>query len=154
TRRFVLRYWLPSSALAVAVFSLSLGLYVSNRERAAAQQRFSQLRQMANTMLTFDASIRGLPGSTKAREQLLSATLQYLDGLNRQANISTDADLALEVANGYKLMGQVQGVPRTANLGKTADAEVSLGKASNIVNHVLARDPARLDALLLGAGIA
>jgi hypothetical protein len=104
-------------------------------------------------MLNFDVSIQTLPGSTKAREQLVNASLQYLNGLHHEAITGNDADLAMEVANGYKLIAQVQGVPRRPNLGKIAEADVTLGKAGEIVDHVLSLNPARLDALATRAGL-
>src|SRR5262249_46757662 len=48
TRKFVRRYWVPVGAAVLIIASLSVGMYVANRERAIAQRRFSQLRQLSN----------------------------------------------------------------------------------------------------------
>ena len=40
------RYWVPASSGYRSVAGLSLGLYAANRERALAQQRFQQVRQL------------------------------------------------------------------------------------------------------------
>ncbi len=153
SRKLLRRYWLPLSAVAAALLSLAGGLFVANRERDVAQARFAQLRRLANTMLHFDASLRVLPGSTKAREEVVIASLQYLDGLRGEASRGIDSELAMEVANGYKIIGEVQGAPRTANLGKRVESELTLGKGGEMVDRVLAKEPARTDALLLRAEI-
>ena len=75
-RKFVRRHWLPVSAVAAAILSLAAGLYLACRERNIAQQRFAQLRQLSNRVIAFDGDIRGLPGSTKAREKIVSVSME------------------------------------------------------------------------------
>src|SRR5207249_656488 len=72
TRKFLRRYWIPVTATLVLLMGLSLGLYAVNRERALAQRRFEQVRQLANKTLALDEGIRGLAGSTKARQELVA----------------------------------------------------------------------------------
>jgi len=153
-RKFFRRHWLTSALAAAAVISLATGLVIANRERAAAQHRFAQLRRLANTMLQFDGSLRTLPGSTKARQELVTASLEYLDGLNREVNPSRDADLAMEVANGYKLIGEVLGSPRTNNLGKIDEGDRTFDRAVQLVRRIVDAEPSHVAALLLGAEIA
>ena len=114
--KFLRRYWLPVAAAALVIASLSAGLYTANRERVVQQQRFSQLRQLSNKMFDLDVSIRSLPGSTQARQLLVSSALEYLDGLASSAH--GDLDITQEVAEGYRLVGEVQGVPTELNLGE------------------------------------
>lgn len=152
--RFVRRHWITASAVAMTLVSLAAGLVYSNHQRQLAEQRFSQLRALAETVFRFDASLRSLPGTTKAREELVTASLAYLDGLERDAHLDQDPALALEVANGYKLVGHAQGSPRTANLGKLGPARANLEKASRIVNRVINRDPRDMRALVLGLELA
>lgn len=151
TRKFARRHWLPVSAVAAAILSLTAGLYVASREELIAQRRFAQLRQLSNRVLALDGDISDLPGSTKAREKIISVSREYLDGLEHETR--NDLDLKLDVANGYMLTAQVQGVPRVPNLGKFKEAEASLAKAAGLVESVLLAAPARADALLLGAEI-
>lgn len=148
--RFLRRHWITVSAVVMTLVSLAAGLVYSNRQRQLAEQRFGQLRALAETVFRFDASLRSVPGTTKAREELVTASLAYLDGLERDANLDRDPALALEVANGYKLVGYAQGSPRTANLGKLGPARANFEKASRIVDRVLAREPQNMRALLLG----
>jgi len=150
-RKFARRRWLPVSAVAAVILSLTAGLYTASRERAIAVRRFAQLRQLANRVVAFDGEIRGLPGSTKAREQIVSVSMEYLDGLSRDAR--NDPDLKLDAANGYMTTAQVQGVPIAPSLGHFQEAEASLAKGAALVESVLAVAPARADALLLGGEI-
>jgi len=150
-RRFARRRWLPVSAVVAAILSLGAGLYVASREKAVAQRRFSQLRHLSNQMLAFDSDIRVLPGSTKAREQIISMSTEYLDGLSREAR--NDLDLKLDLANGYLRTAEVQGVPTSPSLGKFREADASLEKAAALTEGALAVSPRRIEALLLGAQI-
>jgi serine/threonine protein kinase/tetratricopeptide (TPR) repeat protein len=151
TRTFIRRRWLPVSATAAVVASLTVGLYVANRERRIAERRFQDLRQLANQLLTFDASLRDLPGSTTARRQIVAASMAYLDGLGRDAR--PDRDLAMEVANGYIALAQVQGVPTWPNLGQSDAAARSLGKADGLLQAVLSKEPGRPETLLKAARV-
>ena len=151
-RKFLRRQWLPVSAFAAAMLSLSIGLYTANREGTIAQRRFDQLRQLAKQLLNFDPEIRGLPGSTKARQRIAAMSMEYLEGLGREAR--NDKDLAMDLAQGYLSLARVQGVPPRSNLGQFANAQESLRKADTFVEHALASAPGRLDALLLSADIA
>ncbi|HKA01974.1 MAG TPA: serine/threonine-protein kinase, partial [Candidatus Solibacter sp.] len=73
SRRWLRRYWTTAAAAAVVIASLSTGLYVANRQRAVAEQRFGQLRQLSKRMIDLDRSIRTLPNSVEARQRLVSA---------------------------------------------------------------------------------
>ncbi len=151
TRKFLGRHWLPVSAVAAAVVCLSAGLFVANRERSIAQHRFSQLRQLADKMIGFDSELGSLPGSTKARQEIVAASTEYLEGLGRE--VHNDQDLAMDLANGYLRLGRVQGVPPYPHLGQAKAAEESLRKAGAFAESVLAKNPGRPDALLLAAQI-
>jgi len=59
--KFLRRYWLPVSAAALVIASLSAGLYTASHERAIAERRFSQLRQLSNKIFDLDEDIRDLP---------------------------------------------------------------------------------------------
>jgi hypothetical protein len=152
TRKFLRRYWVPVLAAAFVMASLATGLYVANRERLVAEQRFGQLRQLSNKVFDLDIAIRDLPGSTGARQNLVSDSLQYLEGLAGAAR--GDLDLAGEIAQGYWRVGRIQGVPMERNLGERAQAEASLIKAAAFSARVLAGRPRDRSALNLAALIA
>lgn len=143
---------LSATAIALVIGSLSAGLLIANRERKVAEQRFAQVRQLANKFIALDNDIRGLPGSTKVRMQMVTDSLQYLTSLG--ADVHGDKDFALEIAYAYVRVAHAQGDPTSPNLGQFAEAEVSLNKAQRFVDTVLSRDPANPRALFIASTIA
>jgi serine/threonine-protein kinase len=149
--KFVRRYRVPVAASALVILSLSAGLYEANRERVIAERRFGQLRQLSNKIFDLDKAIAGLPGSTQARQKLVTASLEYLGGLASDAR--GNVDLALELGEGYWRVARVQGVPIEMNLGQPSQAELSLKKANELINGVLASRPNDRRALLRSGAI-
>jgi serine/threonine protein kinase len=116
TRKFTRRYRVPVIAGALVVTSLAIGLWVANRERIVAQQRFRQVHELSTKVFDLDADIRQLPGSTQARQRLVSTSLAYLERLGLDAR--KDLDLAEEIASSYRRVAEIQGVPTWPNLGR------------------------------------
>ena len=141
-----------AASLSLVIASLSAGLYVANRQRAIAQKRFLEARQLANKFIDLDEQIRGLPGSTKVRNKIVSDSLQYLTALGSE--VSGDKDLSLEIAQTYVQVAHVQGDPTSPNLGLFSDAETSLKNAERFLEPVLAQDPQNRGGRLLSATIA
>jgi tetratricopeptide (TPR) repeat protein/tRNA A-37 threonylcarbamoyl transferase component Bud32 len=152
TRRFLRRYWVPVAAAALVIASLSTGLFIANRQRVLAERRFGQLRQLAHKVIDLDRAIRTLPGSLEARQRLVAASLEYLEGLSQEA--LGNLDLAQEVGDAYWRMGRIQGVGAEFNLGDLKKAEDSLKKADMMFETVLASNPQSRDALFRSAVIA
>ncbi|MEP6609539.1 MAG: protein kinase [Burkholderiaceae bacterium] len=150
--KFVRRNRLAVAAGALIVIALSAGMLVANRERAAAQRQFVQVRQLANKLFEIDAQVRQLPGSTKTRQLIVDTSLEYLRRLTVDAG--TDLDLALEVGTAYMRVARVQGVPISPNLGQRDPAEQNLQIAETIIDSVLAAQPANRTAILRSAQIA
>lgn len=151
-RKFLRRYWVPVTAGAVALTGLSVGLYIANRERIVAQQRFSQVRDLSNQVFKLDDEIRDLPGATKARLALVALSLQFLERLGREAR--GDKDLMLEIGTAYMSVAEVQGVPGNSNLGELSSAEESLAKADAMIDLIVTSTPRDRIALLQSAKIA
>jgi serine/threonine protein kinase len=143
---------LTTIAIALVIGSLLSGLLIANRERKVAERRFAQVRQLANKFIELDNGIRGLPGSTKVRMQMVSDSLQYLTSLSSEANV--DKDLALEIAYAYVRVAHAQGDPTSPNLGQFAEAEISLNNAEKFVDSVLAKEPQNPRALFIATTIA
>jgi tRNA A-37 threonylcarbamoyl transferase component Bud32/tetratricopeptide (TPR) repeat protein len=152
TQRFFRRYWLPAIATVLVLASLLTGLFVANRERAIAERRFGQLRQLSQRLIDLDGVIRTLPGSVDARQRLVSASLEYLEGLSQEAR--GNLDLAQEIADGYWRMARIQGVNEEFNLGDPAKADDSLKKADRLIETVLASRPQDRDAMFRSAVIS
>jgi serine/threonine protein kinase len=143
---------LTATAISLVIGSLSTGLWIANRERKVAERRFAQVRQLANKFIALDQDIRGLPGSTKVRMQLVSDSLQYLASL--ASDVHGDKDLALDIAYAYVRVAHAQGDPTSPNLGQFAEAEASLHQAENFDDSVLTVDPRNRRGLLIAATIA
>ncbi len=151
-RKFVRRFWLPLAAAAMVIASLVAGVYIANRQRAIAEQRFLQVRALASKLFDIDAQIRDTPGNTKARQMIVSTSLEYLKRVG--AETRGDKDLAMEIGGAYLQLAQIQGVPVNSNLGQFAEAEESLRKADAFVESVLQVDPKYPRALLTSATVA
>jgi eukaryotic-like serine/threonine-protein kinase len=113
---------------------------VAQRERARAEQRFEDVRHLANAFLfeVHDA-IRDLPGSTPARQVVVTKGLEYLDKLSRDA--VDRPELRREIANAYVKVGDVQGRPLNPNLGDTTGAVESYKKAIALYESIVPADP-------------
>jgi tetratricopeptide (TPR) repeat protein len=151
-RKFLRRYRVPVTAAALIVISLSSGLYVANRQRAIAERRFGQVRQLANKFINLNENIRGLPGSTNVRSRIVADSLEYLSALGEETGGNTELELDIAVA--YGMVAHVQGDPTSANLGQFAQAKESLLKGEALLEGVLARDPDHGIALMLAGGNA
>jgi serine/threonine protein kinase len=109
-----------AASIALVVIAGSLAILreaqVARAEKARAEQRFNDVRQLANSFL-FDVhdAIQFLPGSTAARQLLVRNALTYLDSLAKEAG--DDRGLKRELANSYEKLGDVQGGYQSANLG-------------------------------------
>ena len=109
-RKFVRRYWVPVSAAAQVIASLTTGLYVANRERAIAQLHFQEVRKLSHTFV-FDLhdEVAKLEGSTRSREMMVRTGLEYLYNLAR--NAGRDLQLQSEIAGAYMKIGDAEGYP-------------------------------------------
>jgi eukaryotic-like serine/threonine-protein kinase len=113
-------------------------------ERTRAEQRFDDVRRLANSFLfEMHDAIRDLPGSTPARQLMVSKALEYLDKLSRDGGA---ADLKRELANAYVKVGDVQGRPLNPNLGDTAGAIKSYQQAIDLYRAVIDPERLRLEA--------
>ena len=137
--KFVRRHRWPVAAAAIAFAMLAAGLLIVNRQRAVAESRFQQLRQLSQQVFGLDDRIQHLAGATEARQALVAASLEYLEGLARDAR--GNLDLMQEVSDGYWRVGRIQGVPIGLSLGDFKKAEASLEKADDLVESILAARP-------------
>jgi serine/threonine-protein kinase len=134
--KFLRRNRWAAAALLAVVASLSIGLYVANRQRVLAERRFDQVRQLANRLFDIDAAIRNLPGNVAARQLVVDTSLEYLGQLADDAQ--DDPELALDLGTAYMRVARVQGIPISANLGQLDKAYETLGRAKALIDSVLA----------------
>lgn len=113
---------------------------VAQIERAKAERRFNDVRNLANSFLfSLSPKIEKLPGSTAAREELVNLALEYLDSLAKE--VGDDLDLQLELAAAYEKVGDVQGNPSNPNIGNIKGALESYEKASMIREALREKQP-------------
>jgi serine/threonine protein kinase len=148
TRKFVRRHRLGVAAAALILLSLIGGLAgtlwqarVADRERALAEQRFSDARKLANYLLfpLYD-SVQSLPGSLPIRAEMAGQSLQYLDRL--AAAKSNDRALRLELAEGYVRLGTILEAPYgvAESLGDASKALDSDQKAVALLESLSKED--------------
>jgi serine/threonine protein kinase len=152
TAKFVRRNRWAVGAATLTLAGLSIGLFAANRERLIAQQRFGQVRQLANKLFDIDVQVRQLPGNSKTRQLIVDTALDYLKRLAVDAG--TDPDLAVDVGTAYMRVARVQGVPISANLGQLDEAERTLQTAQALIDSAVAARPGNRVAVLRSAQIA
>jgi eukaryotic-like serine/threonine-protein kinase len=154
-RKFVTRHRAAVAATAiccilaiVGVLSILRAEHTARVEQARAEQRFNDVRALANSLLfEIHDAIRDLPGSTGARKLLVDRALKYLDSLARES--SGDIGLQRELAAAYERVGAVQGDPLYANLGDTTGAIESYRKALAMRQAIAAASDKSNDQLAL-----
>ncbi len=114
---------------------------IAGRERARAEQRFNQVRKLANTILfDYHERIKNLPGSTETRKKLVTDALEYLDNLSQTSDNSPDLQRELVLA--YQKVGDIQGDDaNSANTGETGAALENYRKALAIQVNLVAQMP-------------
>jgi serine/threonine protein kinase len=129
-RKLVRRHWLPATATVVTLAGLSAGVILSNRERAVAERRFRDVRQLANVFLfDFERSIRDVPGTLDARNLVASTSQRYLKQLASESRY--DPTLDREIAESYERLGEIQESIQSAG-GKSPGDTDSLLQALQI----------------------
>ncbi len=137
--RFIARNKLAVGAAMVVVIAVLAGLAVAlwqagvaNAERDRAERRFAEVRQLTNSLLFEIApKIDRLPGSTEARELLVTRGLTYLDNLASESR--SDERLHAELAEAYQKIGDIQGNPNKPNLSDFVGAISSYEKSRSIL---------------------
>ena len=133
------------AVLVAGVIATTWQARVARAERARAEQRFGDVRQLAHAFLfDFHDSIAELEGSTPARKLVVTKGLEYLDRLAGDAG--DRVDLRREIAAAYVKVGDVQGRPFRPNLGDTAGALASYRKAIALYESITG-DAARDEAV-------
>ena len=150
--KFVRRHRWPVAAAVLTFALLSAGLFVANRQRLIAENRFRQLRHLSQQVFELDTRISRLAGATDARQALVATSLEYLEGLAADAH--GDLDLMQEMSDNYWRVARIQGVPVGISLGDFVKAEVSLKKADALLDTILAARPRDRRALERAAMIA
>ncbi len=108
------------------------------RERARAEQRLTQLLNLADkTLFQIHDVVARLPGATEARRELVRTTLDYLESLEKEHGL--DDRLRLSLAAGYSRTAAIEGDPTHPSLGDFAGARNSYRKAEALLAPLYAR---------------
>lgn len=106
-RRLLQRHRFASAAVAVALLAIAAGTATALYQAHRAQQRFAQVRELANRFVfEFEASIRDTPGTLEARRNMAATARQYLASLAAEA--AGDRSLQRELAESYYRLSQVE----------------------------------------------
>ena len=142
--RFVLRHRAAVGAALVANLALVAGLslaayeaYEANRQKERAERHFAGVRKLANVFI-FDVhkALEQVPGSLAARKMLVDTALAYLQQLAVEAK--GDAALQLELAAGFRSIGEIQGSGTMASLGDSKGAMASFDQGLALVRPLMA----------------
>ena len=138
--KFVRRNRIGVVAATLILVTLLGGLAATLYQANKAQQRFNDVRQIANSFLfEFHDAIENLPGSTPARELVVKRAIEYLDIL--AAESGDDAAIQRELATAYEKIGKIQGNSYYSNLGDTDGAVKSYNQSLGIRRRLADVDP-------------
>lgn len=139
--RFIRRNLLPLSGAVVLCLTGTAGVagiawqsHVAQMERQKAQAESEDLRQLSVSLLTeLDEAIKQLPGSTNAQKLLVTRVLEHLDRVS--ASDVPDKPTALNLADAYTRVGNLEGNPYDQNIGDAAGGLLSVTKALKLTEH-------------------
>jgi len=137
-------------ALAVSILAGGIATAWQAREARLARQRAEQRAfeiQQFSRALVFDlhSVLSRLPGSTEARALLLDRAMKFFDGAVKTAG--EDPRLLLELAEGYRRLGNVLGSSFSDNLGRSQEALQAFDKGLAAVAAARRLDPYSYDSL-------
>jgi tetratricopeptide (TPR) repeat protein len=116
---------------------------IARMQEARAERRFESLRKLTDSMLfEFHDSIETLPGSTAARELVVSRALEYLQQIEAEAN--GDPATLRDLAAAYERIGRIradEGNPHLGGVGSFEQAKELYGKALEIRQKLASLDP-------------
>ncbi len=151
--KFIRRNKIGTAIASVILFLSGVSIWqgiVANTERARAENRFNQVRKLANTVLfEYHDGIARLPGATSMREKMVKDSLEFLDDLSVES--VDNVNLQREVVKAYQKVGDIQGASETGNIGKTQDALQSYQKAFAIQERIVEKYSNNIeDRIILG----
>ena len=126
--------------LITGIVTTSVQAIRANREKAVAEQRFTDVRALARGML-FDVQgkVVKLAGSQEATSAIVGLSKEYLEKL--QAEKSDDIDLLVDVAAAYGRLGDIQGRSNLVSFNDVPAARKSWEKALALANRALSLAP-------------
>jgi eukaryotic-like serine/threonine-protein kinase len=156
--RFAARHrWLVVSGCALAAVAVAAVITIvsawgaADRARFRAEQRFSDVRELATSLFEVDSALSQVSGAMDARQAIVESATLYLDRLG--LDVSGEPQLALEIAESYRRLADMLGNPNGPNLGRREQALVQLDAADRHVAAALAHNPNESRARLVHASV-
>jgi tetratricopeptide (TPR) repeat protein len=146
TGKFIRRNRMAVAGVTLAGAAILMTASIAVREAVHARDRFNQVRKMAHTFLfDFYAELDRVPGTTKAKELLISTAREYMDSLARSAG--NDRDLLLELAEAYERLADAQ-ASSPANLNQRNPALDNRRRAMELRSRLGVRNQAEAGKLV------
>lgn len=145
--KFVRRQKLGIAAAGVFALMLTGGIvtslqqaHIAEEQRARAERHVETVRGFAElSMFQLHDAIKDLPGSTAARELLVSTAQKYLGALASEAH--RNRVLQHDIAVAYAKVADIQGKAYNANTGQPKEAIASYQKSIELLEPLVAADP-------------
>src|SRR5690606_15565528 len=124
---------LVAAALVAGVVGTTWQAYNAERERAIAEERFNDVRSIANNVVfKYADELQKLSGTTKVQEMLIKDAIEYLDKLSKDA--AGNVELSRELAKAYLKIGDLQGgISGASGTGDLGSAIENMKKAVAIL---------------------
>ena len=137
--KFIARNRFSAAIALLALVSIVVGTAAAIVQKRVAERRFAEVRQLAHYVL-FDLydGVGELGGSTRVRAQMAQRATGYLNALAGEAR--QDTGLRMELADGYRRLGDIQGNVFGNSLGDTKSALDSYARGLTLLD----RDPRNL----------
>jgi non-specific serine/threonine protein kinase/serine/threonine-protein kinase len=137
-RKFVGRHKVAvAMATAFTILLCAASIFAARKAQKLAARVDEDRRLASSFLVDIHDEIARLPGSTPAREALVSKSLEYLNGLARDTG--GDRELRRSLALAYERTAELLGGVNGAGLGKPAQA-LKAYEASRSLREALARD--------------
>jgi tetratricopeptide (TPR) repeat protein len=158
-RKWIRRHRGETAALAALALSILAGVAATawqareaHLARDRAEQRALEIQQLSRSLVfEVHSALFNLPGSTEARALLLDRAMQFFDGAARTAR--QDPRLLLELAEGYRRLGNVLGSSFSDNLGRREEALRSFEKGLAAAAQARAVAPPSYESLRVHSGL-
>lgn len=133
-RKFMARNRLSAAIALLAIVSIIVGAAAAIFQKRVAERRFAEVRQLAHYVL-FDLydGVGELGGSTQVRAQMAQRATSYLNTL--AGEVRGDTGLRLELADGYRRLGDIQGNVFGNSLGDTRSALESYARGLSLLDR-------------------
>jgi eukaryotic-like serine/threonine-protein kinase len=139
-RKLVQRHKAMMATVSATILLLSASLLIYWNQSRKADRRVGQIRTLAGAAITdLTDNLQHSSASTRTQEALFRSALAYLDELRRSTG--NDPRLLVELSKAYLSVGDLEGSPSAANLGKSETAVASYEKARQAAGEARARMP-------------